>query len=389
MSSLRARAEQLDSSVAASSPVRPRKRRAEAEEEGKAEQPLSEPEDAEPVGKGRARNYCFTVNKEPLRFYNHWETCDLGSLIQYIVFQKEVAPETGHLHVQGYVQLTKALTFKQVQKLLRSRCHLEPAKGTPAQNKAYCTKVESRLDGTDPVERGHVKEQGRRTDLEAIAERVVADGSVHLSLIQEKPAVYVRHFRGLQALENALNSPRPRGAPRVVFMHGPPGCGKSRLAHLMWPHAFSATDCKEGWMDGYKHESVIIFDDFVGASPNWSMLRLLDYNPLQLPVKGGFVPIAARTFIFTSNLHPSNCYPGNEAWMRRINQFGEIWDEEVVKRKLASLLDAECARIVHEMEPPKLTRSLGMSERELIDLTKEVACAHGNQEDSCAACGEK
>lgn len=389
MSTLCAGPEQLAASLAASSPVRPRKRRAEAEAEGKAEEPLSEPEDAEPVGKGRARNYCFTVNKEPLRFYNHWETCDLGSLIQYIVFQKEVAPETGHLHVQGYVQLTKALTFKQVQKLLRSRCHLEPAKGTPAQNKAYCTKVESRLDGTDPVERGHVKEQGRRTDLEAVAERVVADGGVSLQMIQEKPGIYVRHFRGLQALERAINPPRPRGAPRVVFMHGPPGCGKSRLAHLMWPDAYNAFDCKEGWMDGYKNEVAIIFDDFVGASPNWSMLRLLDFNPLQLPVKGSFAPIAARTFIFTSNLHPSNCYPGSDAWMRRINEFGEIWDEGIVKRKLNALLDAQALSIAKEIAPPKLTRSLGMSEREIIDLTKESVCAHGNQEDSCSACGEK
>lgn len=382
MSSLRPSSPHLEAPPSASPSVRARKRRAEAQPEEEAQESL--PELApEPVGKGRARNYCFTVNANPSTFFNHWSTCDLPSLIQYIVFQKEVAPETGHLHVQGYVQLSKALSLKQVQILLRSKCHLEKANGTGAQNRTYCTKTDSRLDGTEPVERGALKEQGRRTDLEALAERVVAVGSVTAELAREFPAPFVRNYRGLQALARLTSPPAARGVPRVVYLYGSPGCGKSRLAHLMWPNAYKATDMKEGWFDGYAGQPAVIFDDFEGQYPLQLMKQLIDYYPMQLPVKGGFVPVAARTFVFTSNVDPLACYCGSEAWARRLKDFGEIWTEDVVKRKLFSLLTT-----AEELSPPKLTRSLGMSERQVIDLTKEAACVHGNQEDSCPACRE-
>nr|AOV86303.1 putative rep protein [uncultured virus] len=381
MSSLRKSPSLVDPAASASPSVRSRKRRAQAESEEK--EPESLPELApEPVGKGRARNYCFTVNKEVTAFYNHWETCDLPSLIQFIVFQKEVAPETGHLHVQGYVQLTKALSLKQVQVLLRTRCHLEKANGSASQNIAYCTKVDSRLDGSEPVQRGSVKEPGRRTDLEALAERVVAVGAVTAELAREHPSAFVRNYRGLQALARITSPPMPRSAPRVVYLVGPPGCGKSRLAHLMWPNAYNCTDQKEGWFDGYNNESCVIFDDFEGNFPLRPMLKLLDYYPMQLPVKGGFVPVAARTFVFTSNVDPAACYCNNDAWMRRLRDFGEIWDAERVQQKLHALL----ASSAEMLDPPRLTRSLARTD--VIDLTKEAACVHGNQEDSCSACRE-
>lgn len=380
MSSLRSSPQLLESRPAAHPSVRARKRRAEEESEAEASDTLPELK-SDPVGKGRARNYCFTVNALPATFYNHWETCDLPALITYIVFQKEVAPETGHLHVQGYVQLSKPLSYKQVQVLLRSACHLEKANGSGAQNKAYCTKTETRLDGSVPVERGALKEQGRRTDLEALAERVVSLGTVTADLAREHPSAFVRNYRGLQALARITSPPRARSAPRVVYLYGSPGCGKSRLAHLMWPDAYNCTDQKEGWFDGYNNEPVVIFDDFEGNFPLRPMLKLLDFYPLQLPVKGGFVPVVARTFVFTSNIDPLACYCNSEPWMRRLKDFGEVWNEEEVRRRLSSLLTA-----ASELAPPKLTRSLGRSD--VIDLTKEPACTHGNQEDSCPACRE-
>lgn len=378
MSSLRPRSELVDAPPSAPPSVRARKRRAEAESSEEEPEPLPELK-SDAVGKGRARNYCFTVNAEPKRFFNHWQTCDLPTLVQYIVFQKEVAPETGHLHVQGYVQLTKPLSKKQTQVLLRSNAHLEASKGSAAQNKAYCTKTESRLDGTDPVERGVAKEQGRRTDLEAIAQRVVTERRVSQELIMEHPSVFVRNYRGLQALARMVAPPSGRPMPKVIYMVGPPGCGKSRLAHLMFPAAYSCTDQKEAWFDGYANESTVIFDDFEGNFNLRSMLKLLDFYPLQLPVKGGFVPIVADTFVFTSNIEPSACYCGNDAWMRRLENFGKIWRAEEIQEKLHALIRPS-------IDPPRLVRA---DAARVIDLTgEERACAHGNQEDSCPSCRE-
>jgi len=280
----------------------------------------------------RARNYCFTVNKEPQRFYDRWSHRDLSAEIQFIVYQLEVAPETGHLHCQGYVQLTKQLGKKRVQELLRNPCHLEAANGSLEENITYCTKEETRLDGTSPVQRGKPKEQGRRTDLETLAQRIVREGKVTEELARENPGHYVRYFRGFQALSNKINKPKDRRKPKVFFYWGAPGCGKSRLAHTLFPTAYSAVDMKENWFDGYDQEDTVIFDDFEGNIPLRNMLKLLDYYRLQLPVKGSFAPIAANCFVFTSNIEPTLLYGGDPAWIRRLRDFAEIYDEERVKR---------------------------------------------------------
>lgn len=294
----------------------------------------------------RARNYCFTVNHEPQRFYDKWSHRDLTPEIQFMVYQLEVAPETGHLHVQGYLQLTKQLGYARVQTLLRSRCHLEAAKGSLQDNITYCTKEDSRLDGSAPVQRGSPKEQGRRTDLEASAQRIVADGKVTDEFVREHPGQYVRYFRGFQALSNKLNKPKDRRKPKVYFLWGAPGCGKSRLAHHLHPNAYSAVDMKENWFDGYDQEEDVIFDDFEGNIPLRNMLKLLDYYRLQLPVKGGFSPIKANVFVFTSNIDPMLLYGGDIAWRRRLNDFAQIWDEEKVKR----MYEAEFVRSAPNQE---------------------------------------
>lgn len=294
----------------------------------------------------RARNYCFTVNHEPQRWYDRWSVRDLPEEVQFIVFQLEIAPTTGHLHVQGYVQLTKQLGYARTQEILRSTCHLEAANGSLEKNITYCTKEATRLDGTSPVQRGNPKEQGRRTDLESLAQRVVKEGKVSEELVRENPGHYVRYFRGFQALSNKINKPKDRRKPKVYFLWGSPGCGKSRLAHHLHPEAYSAVDMKENWFDGYDQEHDIIFDDFEGNIPLRNMLKLLDYYRLQLPVKGGFAPIAANVFVFTSNIEPTLLYGGDPAWLRRLRDFAEIWDEDKVKR----MYEAEFVRSAPNQE---------------------------------------
>lgn len=50
------------------------------------------------------------------------------------------------------------------------------------------------------------------------------------------------------------------------------------------------------------------------------MKRLLDWNPLRLPVKGTWTTITATTIVFTSNTHPRLLYNGDGAWASRILQ---------------------------------------------------------------------
>lgn len=301
-------------------------------------------------GKGkrqRYRNFCFT--SYDLNVGEYFSVCDLPPSIKYLVYQQEVCPETKRDHIQGYCELTKQLTLEDVKVLFNDLAlHVEQRKGTAAQAADYCKKDNTYKPGGLRVERGTISNPGRRTDLEALAATVVAGGQAAITEIaRNHPGQYVRVHRGLEALAARVSPPTYRGRPYLLYMFGSPGCGKSRLAHDVYPNAYCATDKKEGWFDGYRGEECIIFDDFEGNFPLREMLKLCDYYSLQLAVKGAFAPIRATKIIFTSNHDPLTLYDGpageGSAWARRLRDFGTIWREDKIRELCAQRFPDEPA----------------------------------------------
>lgn len=99
----------------------------------------------------RSLGWCFTAN-----IPQYWERPegvfeDLIQEAEYMVCQIEKAPTTGQLHIQGYIWFQSARTLQSVKNKIKEWCgieaHLEKARGSPQQNKDYCTKEESRVDG--------------------------------------------------------------------------------------------------------------------------------------------------------------------------------------------------------------------------------------------------
>lgn len=85
----------------------------------------------------KPKNYCFTLNN-----YRDYEIESLKSnpLIQYIVFGYEIAPTTQTPHLQGYIQFKRPVSIETIKKKVNKRMHIEQARGTPEENKKYCTK---------------------------------------------------------------------------------------------------------------------------------------------------------------------------------------------------------------------------------------------------------
>lgn len=281
----------------------------------------------------RARQYLFTIYDQPKEWLEAWQTRGKDGW-HYVVAQLERCPTTGRDHVQGYIQLDKAEDLKVVQKkYLRPNCHVEVPGGTPQQNKVYCTKDETKIGIR--IERGTMSEQGDRNDLVKMAEELKA--GVPLELVADhNPAQFIRLERGLRAYATMVQRPLPRNKPNVYYLWGRPGCGKSRIVASRFEKAYFATDTKQGWFDGYTGEKTVVFDDFEGNFPLKEMLRLLDYGPLRLQVKGGWVNIKADTFIFTSNTAPEFQYKGDPAWTDRVvnkQRYGStVIAEPMVKR---------------------------------------------------------
>ena len=97
----------------------------------------------------RLRRCMATVFIEPKE-----SLVDMFNACQFIrrwVYQDEIAPTTGRLHAQCYLEFTGAQYFTKVKSWFATNghqgVHLEPAMGTPAQCVEYCTKEDTRKDG--------------------------------------------------------------------------------------------------------------------------------------------------------------------------------------------------------------------------------------------------
>ena len=103
----------------------------------------------------RARAYCFTLNNWTVEQQAKLDEFDC----RYMLYGKEVG-ESGTPHLQGYLYLVNAKSLTALKKKIGIKeLHLEVARGSPSDNRAYCTK------GGDFVERGDIPLQGERTDI--------------------------------------------------------------------------------------------------------------------------------------------------------------------------------------------------------------------------------
>jgi len=110
----------------------------------------------------------------------------LQPLCQYYTYQKEICPDTGREHIQGYCELLRRSrrdTFCR-----KFPCHAELRRGNHAQAVAYCQKRETRAEGTDFEEYGDARpcEQGARKDLGAFRDAILT-GATNWELLAGFP----------------------------------------------------------------------------------------------------------------------------------------------------------------------------------------------------------
>jgi len=85
----------------------------------------------------RARRWVFTLNNYTPEDELRIQMAD----VPYIIYGREIAPETGTPHLQGYLELCdRGSTLSAVKKKIGQRCHLEQARGSAEENIAYCSK---------------------------------------------------------------------------------------------------------------------------------------------------------------------------------------------------------------------------------------------------------
>lgn len=261
----------------------------------------------------QAKRWCFTCN-------NPWNNKEifinaLEQHCKYIIIGDEVCPTTQTPHLQGYIELNNKLRWKQVQELFpaEDKVHFESCKGTPQQNRAYCSK-EGKF-----VEFGSMTEQGKRTDLDEMCELIVDKQSM-VDVAMASPATWVRNYRGLGALQALIaDPPRPYRENFQCFLYyGKTGTGKTYRALMENEGIFRKPVGKGLWFDGCPANlKKLLLDEFAGQYSLECTLQITDKYPVQVEIKGGHVWLDLDLLIMTTNRHPARYY---DHWVNREEQ---------------------------------------------------------------------
>lgn len=249
----------------------------------------------------QSSNWCFTINN-----YTDADNDQLSRLeYKYIVFGKEVGTDLTP-HYQGYVELKKRSSLKAV-KVLLTRAHWEPRKGTALQAADYCKK-----EG-DFYEDGKISSERQLAGGDAEVERWdLALCAVQEGRLEDIPGDIIG--RNLKSLEYAARRIKMNAMDlsdtedKMLWYYGPSGTGKSRYARENNP-GFYLKMCNK-WWDDYSGEEVVIIEDFdkkhdvlVHHMKIWA-----DRYKFPAEIKGGKIDIRPRLIIVTSNYSPKDIW---------------------------------------------------------------------------------
>jgi len=211
--------------------------------------------------------------------------------VKYAIWQLEMCPSTGRLHLQGYIEFVGKKTWVWAHKNLEGleTARFAPRKGTQEEAIDYCKKSETALEG--PYEYGERREQGKRHDLLDI-KRKIDEMRPLLEIQDDHFASFVRHSRFFKEYKRQKTASRNFKTQVWLFV-GPPGAGKSTMMKIiarMIGSLYKATNKKGSgqYYDDYDGQDVLIIDEFDGyrMSPT-DFNDLADEHECVLPVHGG------------------------------------------------------------------------------------------------------
>lgn len=221
----------------------------------------------------------------------------LQKTVKFAIWGYEVG-EQGTPHLQGYIEFKKRISFELVRKKFRNN-HIEPARSDKAANIKYCTK-----DWTNECVFVHgdiATKQGSRNDIKAVKD-MLDNGKRLEDVCKEYPEVLCKYPNGIKMLNVYSQKPRTQ-PPRVVYIHGPPGAGKTRLA-MTYSSDIYTVDNPKFW-DGYEQQHVVLFDDikkpFLKDFTFTQLLRVCDRYPCRVNIKGGSAIFNSPIIVFTAD----------------------------------------------------------------------------------------
>lgn len=277
----------------------------------------------------RFRNFLFTINNPSPSEDSALQDLE-PTYIKYIIYQREIG-ENGTHHIQGYAELVKQTALSTIQKLeVRgvapfAHAHLEHRRGTQQQAIQYCCKLDTRMEGTEPIECGTPSRGGARADFV----ESMMKGTSKKELQRDYPMQYLQNANKIDKFRETIIQPRNHKMNVVIYV-GPTGTYKSFCASQLYPEAYHGVwpTGNRWWWPNYDGEKEVILDEFRHQVKYDTMLKLLDRYPWKIEFKGGNREFNSSTLVITTNIHPKDWYPkvrDRAPLIRRINEYAKIW----------------------------------------------------------------
>lgn len=280
----------------------------------------------------RHRRYLLTINN-PGETWSHEKIREVlnGMTLKYWCMSDEVGKEgTHHTHLY-FVSQTSAIRFSTVKGIFPT-AHIDPARGTSAECRAYVEKTGKWAEGEKAKtsiegsfeEWGELPEepgQGFRSDIAEIFHSIEA-GLSNAEIMAANPDTAM-HIGKMDKIRQDILEARYREQWRdlqVTYIWGPTATGKTR--HVMEKYGYGdvyrVTDYKHPF-DRYAQEPVLCLDEFRSSLMVGDMLDYLDGYPLSLPAR-----YANRVACYTKVYIVSNI-PLNEQYVNTQAESPATW----------------------------------------------------------------
>lgn len=271
------------------------------------------------------RNWTVTIN--------NWEQSHVDALkdlpqCNYCHIVSHVAPTTGTPHIHALMQFKKAVTLKSLRDKI-GPFHFEPLRDFEHFSDYMLGRGEFEgkegVEGTLSQTGEYRANQGARNDLAGIRDSLLSGTSMPEIL---PDLVNYQQLRFAEGILKYVPTPCDMPCKHVLWIWGPTGSGKTRLAREIAGSDVYITSRNLKWWDGYYGQKTVIIDEFRADFCTFhELLRILDIYPFRVEYKGGSTWLMASQIIVTSCFPPERVYATREdvgQLLRRINLVREL-----------------------------------------------------------------
>ncbi len=138
--------------------------------------------------------------------------------------------------------------------------------------------------------------------------RCLDAGATLTEVSQEHFSNFIRYSKGIREYMFENQAHRGKEETKGIWIYGPTGTGKTTLAREMAGDSVYWKAANK-WWTGYNQQETVVLDEFYGYLAPHNIQRLLNHSPLIVETKGGHAKFISKLCIFTSNHHPSTCWP--------------------------------------------------------------------------------